>query len=62
VVRVVGSLKNLLGPHHNNPPRGAAWPAQFEAAPETQPAGQDYDTIAYGLNEPFKLLRKAREL
>ena len=55
-VTVIGTLKNLLGPHHGNPPLGAAWPAGFQKAPASgPPPGTEYSTVAYGLFEPFKL-------
>ena len=51
-VEVIGSLKNLLGPHHGTPGLGAAWPGAFQHGPETgPPAGTAYDTIDYGLME-----------
>jgi hypothetical protein len=51
-VEVIGSLKNLLGPHHGNPKLGAAWPGSFKNAPDTgPPAGESYDTLPYGLPE-----------
>ena len=34
-VRVIGTLKNTLGPHHNGTLRGSAWPASFQKAPRT---------------------------
>ena len=37
-VRVIGTLKNTLGPHHNGTLRGSAWPASFQKAPENGPA------------------------
>lgn len=52
-VTVIGTLKNLLGPHHNGPVRGSAWPGMFQKAPKQQPAGDRYDAIEYGLMEPF---------
>jgi hypothetical protein len=57
-VEVVGTLKNTLGPHHTEKPlRGAAWPHMFRIGPETgPPAGDRYDTIAYGLFAPFQLV------
>jgi len=55
-VIVYGTLKNLLGPHHNGPLRGSAWPASFEAAPANLPSGVNYDVIDYGLFEPFMLI------
>jgi hypothetical protein len=55
-VVVVGTLKNTLGPHHGKPPLGAAWPASFHKAPPSgPPPGNDYDTVAYGLFQPFVL-------
>jgi hypothetical protein len=55
-VTVYGTLKNLLGPHHNGPLRGTAWPASFEAASENQPSGSNYDVIGYGLFNAFMLI------
>jgi hypothetical protein len=55
-VVVIGTLKNTLGPHHAGQLRGAAWPHMFQRGPETgPPAGTQYDTIGYGLFEPFEL-------
>jgi len=55
-VTVVGTLKNTLGPHHGQPPLGAAWPASFQKAPQSgPPPGSQYDTVAYGLFQPFAL-------
>jgi hypothetical protein len=59
-VIVYGSLKNLLGPLHNHPPAGAAWPTQFEAGPLRQPSGAEYDNVSYGLSGEFQLLRGAK--
>ncbi len=56
-VIVYGSLKNLLGPLHNSPPPGAAWPNQFQAGPPHQPSGSEYDVISYGLLGQFQLMR-----
>ena len=40
-VTVVGTLKNTLGPHHGQPPLGAAWPASFQKGPaQRSAAGQ----------------------
>jgi len=56
-VVVTGSLKNTLGPHHGKPDLCSAWPGMFHNAPkDNQPAGDQYDTIGYGLFEPFELL------
>lgn len=55
-VVVFGSLKNLLGPHHAGQLRGSAWPGSFWQHPKDgQPAGEKYDVIGYGLNQPFAL-------
>ncbi|MBU4461222.1 MAG: hypothetical protein KJ579_11685, partial [Verrucomicrobia bacterium] len=57
-VAVVGTLKNLVGPHHAGPVRGLASPANMAQAPKTgQPAGAAYDLIGCGLFEPFVLER-----
>ena len=53
---MIGTLKNTLGPHHAGELRGAAWPHMFQRGPETgPPPGSQYDTIGYGLFEPFAL-------
>lgn len=57
VVEIIGTPKNLLGPHHAGKMRGKAWPGSFRQAPETLPAGGDYDVIPYGLTAPFSLLQ-----
>jgi hypothetical protein len=55
-VRVIGTLKNTLGPHHSGTLRGSAWPGSFQQGPESgPPPGNSYDTIDYGLFEPFML-------
>ena len=55
-VVVIGTLKNTLGPHHAGGVRGTAWPWHFYQAPkEGPPPGAKYDTIGYGLFEPFVL-------
>ncbi len=61
-VTVIGTLKNTLGPHHGNPALGAAWPASFHQGPASgPPPGAQYDTVAYGLFEPF-ILKQFRNL
>jgi hypothetical protein len=55
-VQVHDTPKNLLGPHHAGRLRGSAWPNAFHRAPEHQPSGSAYDTIGYGLFEPFELI------
>ncbi len=55
-VVVTGTPKNLLGPHHAGTMRGSAWPHAFAQGPkEGPPPGVDYDTISYGLFEPFEV-------
>jgi hypothetical protein len=52
-VRVTGSLKSLLGPHHHVEQQGFVTPWSFKSAPAEQPSGVDYDLPDYGLFEPF---------
>jgi hypothetical protein len=54
-VKVIGSNKNLLGPHFNNPKPGLVSPGHFRNV-KSYPAGRDYQLIDYGLMEDFKLL------
>jgi hypothetical protein len=55
-VRVVGTLKNTLGPHHGAPVLGKAWPWDFRQAPASgPPPGGNYHTVGYGLFEPAVL-------
>jgi hypothetical protein len=55
-VVVYGTLKNTLGPHHNNPPLGRAWPGMFQAgAKGGRPAGSAYSTVGYGLLYDFQV-------
>ena len=61
-VTVIGTLKNLLGPHHGSPALGAAWPNAFHKAPDSgPPPGAQYHTVAYGMYEPFVLREIRRE-
>ncbi|MBN2293195.1 MAG: hypothetical protein JXM70_12260, partial [Pirellulales bacterium] len=60
-VIVIGTLRNTLGPHHSGHLVGQAWPHAFQKGPITgPPPGNRYDTLGYGLFEPFvlKQLRK----
>ncbi len=59
-VVVYGTLKNTLGPHHNNPTLGTAWPSQFQKGAEGgYPPGSEYSLVDYGLFEDFTvILRK----
>jgi hypothetical protein len=54
-VTVYGSLKNLLGPHHNVTVKGIVTPRSFRTAPAEKPAGTAYDLVDYGLFEPFRV-------
>lgn len=55
-VIVCGSLKNTLGPHHNDPPLGRAWPGAFQqGAKEGRPSGSKYSVVGYGLVDEFIL-------
>ncbi len=59
-VVVYGTLKNTLGPHHNNPTLGTAWPSHFQRGAEGgYPPGSEYSLVDYGLFEDFSvILRK----
>ena len=54
-ITVIGSLKNLLGPHHNDPKPGFVSPWTWRNV-KTYPAGKDYQMIDYGLFNDFDLL------
>ncbi len=55
-VLVYGTLKNTLGPHHNNPPLGRAWPGSFQRGAEGGfPSGSAYHVVGYGLFEDFRI-------
>jgi hypothetical protein len=54
-IKIVGSLKNLLGPHHNNPPVGLASPWNWRNV-KGYPAGKEYRMCDYGLMEDFELI------
>ena len=53
-VKITGSLKNLLGPHHNNPIPGFAGPKSWENI-KIYPSGRDYQLLDYGLTDDFYL-------
>ena len=53
-IKVIGSLKNLLGPHHNNPALGIASPWMWRNI-KSYPAGKDYQMFDYGLFKEFVL-------
>lgn len=54
-VQVIGSLKNLLGPHYRNPAPGLASPWHWKNIHEPI-AGVEYQLLDYGLMEDFELL------
>jgi hypothetical protein len=54
-IKVLGSLKNLLGPHHNNPRPGFVSPWIWRNV-KGYPSGKDYQMLDYGLFEDFALL------
>lgn len=55
-VRVIGSLKNILGPFHQQQTRGLVTPWSWKFPPKQQPAGHDYALVDYGLFEEFEVL------
>ncbi len=55
-VIVYGSPRNLLGPHYYDPPEGIATPWSWNTAPQSQPPGNEYSLIEYGLFEDFDVL------
>jgi len=57
-VVVVGSLKNTLGPHHNNPKPGMVSPWLWRGV-QRYPTGSEYDLYDYGLMEDFQVLELA---
>lgn len=54
-VTVIGSLRNLLGPHHSDPPSGFVTPWSWRGV-KSYPAGKDYRMLDYGMMDEFKLL------
>jgi hypothetical protein len=57
-ILIYGSLKNLIGPYHNFPPRrGIMTPFEYKYPTHlTMPAGKDYDQLDYGLMNNFKVI------
>lgn len=55
-VKVIGSLRNLLGPHHSKPNPGFVTPWTWRNI-EKYPPGEDYNFLDYGLFEEFVLLK-----
>lgn len=56
-VIVTGSLKNTLGPHHNDPDPGLVSPWHFREVKE-YPPGNRYDLYDYGLMEDFQIISR----
>ncbi len=54
-VKVAGSLKNTLGPHHNVTRRGIVTPWSFKYAPDEKPPGREYDLLNYGLMQDMEI-------
>lgn len=54
-VKVIGSLKNTLGPHHNKPAPGLVSPWHWRNV-KSYPPGDQYDLYDYGLMEDFEVL------
>ncbi len=54
-VKVIGSLKNLLGPHFNDPAPGLASPWHWRNV-RSYPPGNEYQLLDYGLMEEFILM------
>jgi hypothetical protein len=59
-VTVIGSLRNLLGPHHNNPPKGFVSPWSWRNV-KTYPPGKEYSLINYGLSGDFTLVNEKQK-
>ncbi len=51
-VKVIGSLRNLLGPHHNKPPHGFVTPGSWRGV-KGYPSGTGLHMLDYGLMEDF---------
>jgi hypothetical protein len=54
-VIIVGSLKNLLGPHHNSPKPGMVGPGNWSNI-KSYPPGDNYQLYDYGLMDDFKIM------
>ncbi len=53
-VEVIGSLKNLLGPHHHSPKPGLVSPWHWRYI-KSYPPGSEYETLDYGLMDDFEI-------
>ena len=56
-VIVYGTLRNLLGPHHN-PDTRLTGPWSWNDSPKVQPRGDKYFYLGYGLFEDFSVVEK----
>ena len=56
-VKVIGSLKNVFGPHHNKPKPGLVSPWHWRYV-QKYPPGNEYDLYDYGLMEDFKIIEQ----
>ena len=54
-VKVIGSLRNLMGPHHSEPNPGFVTPWTWRNI-NKYPSGKDYGFLDYGMFEEFELL------
>lgn len=60
-VVVCGTLRNTLGPFHNDPPLGRAWPGSFQqGAKGGLPPASGYSSVGYGLFDDFKIMKGTR--
>lgn len=57
-VEIIGSLKNLLGPHHNSPAPGMVGPGHWWNI-SSYPGGESYDVHDYGLMDDFQIRQYA---
>ncbi|HUX94287.1 MAG TPA: glycosyl hydrolase [Bacteroidales bacterium] len=55
-IKIIGSLRNLQGPHHSKPNPGFVTPWTWRNIGK-YPPGKDYSFLDYGLFEEFVLLR-----
>jgi hypothetical protein len=53
-LKITGSLKNLLGPHHKNPAPGMTGPEHWRNVYK-YPSGKYYQLLDYGLTDDFYL-------
>jgi hypothetical protein len=58
-VTITGSLKNLWGPFHNNPPAGLSISPLWRNV-KGYPSGKEYQIKEYGLFSSFRLLNNRR--